>query len=59
MYIAVRVPQLLLIVVAAPYANDWDGSSNRGALPDGSYFYVVDVSGSLVLTRNGYIQIAR
>lgn len=45
---------------ASGYNNDsvrWDGSGrNQGDLPDGTYFYVVEVNGK---THKGYIELTR
>jgi gliding motility-associated-like protein len=32
-----------IVYEAAPYNNDWGGDFNGGQLPDGTYFYVVDL----------------
>jgi gliding motility-associated-like protein len=29
---------------ATAYANDWDGTRNGDALPDGSYYYVIEMT---------------
>ncbi|GIV31548.1 MAG: hypothetical protein KatS3mg029_0899 [Saprospiraceae bacterium] len=34
---------------AAPYRNDWDGSWNGRNLPDGTYFYLLDLGNGTVL----------
>jgi gliding motility-associated-like protein len=48
---------------SADYHNDWDGHCTKGvgptgALPDGTYFYVVELNGG-ERTEKGYLQIAR
>ena len=39
------------------YQNDWDGSSNGSELPDGTYFYILELNGSE--TKSGYVYINR
>jgi hypothetical protein len=48
---------------SADYRNDWDGHCTKGvgptgALPDGTYYYVVELNGG-ERTEKGYLQIAR
>lgn len=40
------------------YNNDWDGTLNGNPLPEGTYYYIVDLGGNNKLIR-GYITILR
>jgi len=48
-----------LVYESDQYENDWDGTSskNGGELPDGTYFYVLELDGGE--RYNGYVQINR
>ena len=40
------------------YLNDWSGTYNGDPLPDGAYFYILDVAdGGTETTYNGYVEI--
>jgi len=36
-----------IVFQSAPYNNDWDGTYNGGSLPDGTYFYVLELNDPL------------
>ena len=48
-----------VVYEASPYANDWDGTNGKSGmeLPDGTYFYTLELDGGEIL--NGYIYINR
>ena len=54
-----------VVYAAAPYANDWDGTSNSNfnivgnQLPTGTYYYVLDSGDETVEILKGYIFIQR
>lgn len=39
------------------YKNDWDGTHNNKVLPDGTYFYILDLEDEK--SQSGYLQIIR
>ncbi len=41
------------------YNNEWDGSWSGNVLPDGTYFYVLNLGDEDNTTYNGYLQIFR
>ncbi len=41
------------------YRGTWDGTWNDMKLPDGTYFYVLDLNGDQSDVRSGYLQIHR
>ena len=41
------------------YRNDWNGETSNGSVPDGSYFYRVDLEGDGVVDYQGWIFITR
>lgn len=43
---------------ASPYNNEWDGTRNGNALPDGTYFFVLDL-GDGSSPRSGFIILFR
>ena len=43
---------------ATNYDNNWDGSSNNGELPNGTYFYILDLGDGSEPTK-GWLQIIR
>jgi len=45
-----------LVFFAKDYQNNWDGTWNGEDLPDGTYFYVIEVSGK---AHEGFIQLQR
>ncbi|MDX1652416.1 MAG: HYR domain-containing protein [Brumimicrobium sp.] len=47
-----------LVYESEPYENNWDGTSSKNGmeLPDGTYFYVLELDGEIF---NGYVQINR
>ncbi len=45
-----------LVFFAKDYQNNWDGTWNGEDLPDGTYFYVIEVSGD---SYEGFIQLQR
>ncbi len=45
-----------LVFFAKDYQNNWDGTWNGEDLPDGTYFYVIQVSGT---AHEGFIQLQR
>lgn len=48
-----------VVYEAGPYNNDWDGTNSKSGmeLPDGTYFYTLELDGGEIL--NGYIYINR
>ena len=48
-----------VVYEASPYNNDWDGTNGKSGmeLPDGTYFYTLELDGGEIL--NGYIHINR
>ena len=47
-----------LVYEASGYRNDWRGTYNGNPLPDGAYFYLLDVTDAgETKTYNGYIEI--
>lgn len=49
-----------LVYETRGYLNDWRGTYNGDPLPDGAYFYLLDVTdGGKTKTYNGYIEIIR
>ena len=49
-----------LVYAADGYRNDWDGSYYGSPLPDGAYFYILDVTAAgQTTTYNGYIELMR
>ena len=49
------------VFFAKNYKNNWDGSykNNSGPLPDGSYYYQIDLDGDGVKDKEGWIYITR
>jgi gliding motility-associated-like protein len=47
-----------LVFDAKDYQNDWGGTWNKELLPDGVYFYVIDLGDGSEL-RSGYISVQR
>jgi gliding motility-associated-like protein len=47
-----------LVYDATKYNNDWDGSWNNYILPDGTYFYVLDL-GNGSSAYSGYLELHR
>ncbi len=45
-----------LVFFAQDYQNNWDGTWNGEDLPDGTYFYIIEVSGDVF---EGFIQLQR
>ena len=41
------------------YRNDWSGETSNGSVPDGSYFYRIDLDGDGVVDYQGWIFISR
>ena len=44
---------------AKGYKNDWAGTWNDTQLPDGTYFYTLDLEDGLGTVKSGYIEILR
>ena len=42
-----------------PYKNDWDGTHNGKPLPQGTYYYLVELDVNVVTPRKGSITIVR
>jgi gliding motility-associated-like protein len=47
-----------LVFDTKDYQNDWGGTWNKELLPDGVYFYVIDLKDGSEL-RSGYISVPR
>jgi gliding motility-associated-like protein len=45
-----------VVFTSKDYNNDWYGTNDGNGLPDGTYFYVIEVDGAQEM---GYVQIAR
>ena len=41
------------------YKSDWQGTMNNAMLPDGTYFYVLELKNDDNTVKKGYLQIAR
>jgi len=48
-----------VVYEAVPYTNDWDGTSNGKPLPQGTYYYYIELDVSQVNTQKGAITIIR
>ncbi len=48
-----------LVFESADYQNNWDGTYNGEALPNGTYFYVLDLGLNAEEPQKGYIYINR
>ena len=48
-----------LVFQARNYKNDWLGNMNNIALPDGTYFYVLELFDEEKTIKKGYVQMAR
>ena len=46
-----------LLITMKDYANDWQGTIGGAPLPEGTYFYVIDLGGGD--SRSGYLQLSR
>ncbi|WP_298502137.1 gliding motility-associated C-terminal domain-containing protein [uncultured Maribacter sp.] len=47
-----------LVHAVTRYANNWEGEGNDGQVPDGTYFYILDL-GDGTEVRKGWIQLIR
>jgi hypothetical protein len=41
------------------YDSSWDGTGKNGAVPKGTYFYILDLHGDGAEVVKGWIQIIR
>jgi gliding motility-associated-like protein len=48
-----------LVYQQADYKNDWLGTMNNAPLPDGTYFYVLELKDADSAVKKGYFQMAR
>ena len=45
---------------ASPYINNWQGVNEKGAdLPDGTYYYVVNINNAENKVYNGFVVVHR
>ena len=41
------------------YRNNWSGTTDNGLVPEGSYYFTLDLEGDGTLDRQGWIYISR